>query len=440
MQLRRHKDIVAFKVGSMTSPVAFHARNLEVAQISESAWASMAPTTFDNGFVMNMEPNEAGVDSSALSSLDRWEQESSLEAKTISLGKTVRSLTLNVTQICNLHCTYCAAGGDGTYGDPISRISVEKTLPQIQFFLSKLQPGEKFSITFLGGEPLLYPEAIQLIGEYTKQVASEKSITTSFMVITNGTLINEKAIAALTAINANITVSIDGAPEDHDKARPQKNGQGSSVAVISGLKKIIENKESLGRINLHAVFSRNNLEVEKAYRFFSDFNVDTYEFTFDITESDSKTTQLFLAEMSCTAELAFGRGGEAELRKIVLFDHYFKALDDQLRTENHCGTGKSLLSLDSNNKIYACPLDVGQKNELIGEGSLLDQTALESLTPALIEKNNCQNCWARFLCGGGCLFAHKNLTGNKHKKHISFCERTRYLIGLAITYYEKSRA
>ncbi|MFM6930084.1 MAG: radical SAM protein [Bdellovibrio sp.] len=423
----------------MNPPVAFHARNLEVAQISDSAWESMAPTTFNNGFVMNMESNEAGVNSAALSSLDEWDQESSLEAKTINLGSTIRNLTLNVTQICNLHCTYCAAGGDGTYGDPITRISIERTLPQIQFFLNKLTPGERFSITFLGGEPLLYPEAIQLIGEYTKQVAAEKSINASFTVITNGTLINERTISALIAIKANVTVSIDGAPEEHDKARPQKNGQGSSAEVISGLKRVLENKEHLGRINLHAVFNRNNLEVEKAYRFFSELNADTYEFTFDVTESDPKANQRFMEEMTRTAELAFSQGGEGELRKIVLFDHYFESLDEQLRTENHCGTGKSLLSLDSNNKIYACPLDVGHKKELVGENDIVSQDALNYLQKSLIEANNCQNCWARFLCGGGCLFVHKSLSGDKHKKHISFCERTRYLISLAVMYYEKSR-
>lgn len=440
MQLRRHKDIVAFKVGSMTQPVAFHARNLEVAQISESTWASMAPTTFDNGFVMNMESDEAGVDSTALSSLEGWNEEQSLDAKTINLGTSIRNLTLNVTQICNLHCTYCAAGGDGTYGDPVARISIEKTLPQIQFFLSKLSAGERFTITFLGGEPLLYPEAIKLIGEYANELASQKDVSTAFSVNTNGTLVNDKVIAALTSIKANVTISIDGAPEQHDKTRPQKNGQGSSEAVIAGLKKIIEHKNSLGQVSLHAVFSRNNLEVEKAYRFFSELGADTYKFSFDVTESDSDANKRFMQEMANVAELAFTRGGEQELRKIVLFNNYFEALDEQLRTENHCASGKSLLSLDSNNKIYACPLDVGYKNELIGENSSLNQSALDTLKEPLIEKNNCQSCWARFLCGGGCLFSHKSLSGNKHKKHVSFCERTRYLISIAVMYYEKSRS
>lgn len=439
MQMRRHKDIVAFKVQPTAQPVAFHARNLEVAQVSEEAWASMAPTTFDNSFVMNMESSEPGVVEDALESLEAWNLENNPDTKTGSVASQVRSLTMNVTQICNLHCTYCAAGGDGTYGDPIARISVEKTLPQIRFFMDKLATGDSFHITFLGGEPLLYPDAIKLIADYTNGLAFKRNVTTSFAIITNGTLINDKSLDILTSIKAHVTVSIDGPPETHDLSRPQKNGEGSSKAVIAGLNKLLERKAELGKITLHAVFSRKNLEVEKAYRFFTECNADIYEFTFDVTESDFEANRRFIKEMSQVAELAYKRGGETELRKIILFDRYFTALDQQTRTENHCGTGKSLLSIDSNNKIYACPLDVGHKNEIIGEKENLDQMALEKLQGSLIEKNNCQNCWARFLCGGGCLFVHKSLTGNKHKKHLSFCERTRHLISLSVMYYEMSR-
>jgi uncharacterized protein len=146
-----------------------------------------------------------------------------------------------------------------------------------------------------------------------------------------------------------------------------------------------------------------------------------------------------MAEMTKVAEIAYARGGESSLRKISLFNSYFMALDEQVRSENHCGSGKSLLSLDARNKIYACPLDVGIKNEVVGELTSIEDSKLEALQPTLIEKNNCGNCWARYLCGGGCMFTHRAITGNKHKKHVSFCERTRYFISLTLMYYEKCR-
>lgn len=438
MQLRQHNDIIALRNGNHP-PIAFHARNLEVATVSEAVWNSMAPTTFHNNFLMKMEPYESGVDTEAYESLQSWQVEESESASTHQPGATVKSLTVNVTQLCNLHCTYCAAGGDGTYGDPVAKISLDKTLPQIEYFLGKLKARELFQITFLGGEPLLYPEAIKHIALHAMKIAAEKGVRTNFNVITNATLVNDTALDALTAIRANVTVSIDGPPETHDLARPQKNGQGSSKAALAGLKLLLNRRSELGKILVHAVFSKRNLEVEKAYLFFKDLNVDAYEFTFDATESNRDANKRFMSEMTKVAEIAYTTGGESALRKISLFDSYFRALDEQVRSENHCGSGKSLLSLDARNKIYACPLEVGIKSEVVGELQSIDNSKLESLQSTLIAKNDCQTCWARYLCGGGCMFTHKSLTGNKHKKHISFCERTRYLISLTIMYYEQCR-
>src|SRR5690606_32544526 len=122
MELRRLKDILAVKAAD-GSLVAFHARNLEVAQISEEAWRDLQ--VFDG-----MEPSES------LQELKSWEAEESSQVQTSKLDFGIRFLTLNVTQICNLHCHYCAAGGDGTFGDAVAKISIEKTLPQIKYFLS----------------------------------------------------------------------------------------------------------------------------------------------------------------------------------------------------------------------------------------------------------------------------------------------------------------
>ncbi len=432
MQLRRHQDIIAIKEGETSPAVAFHARNLQVAQVSDDVWSSMAPTTFSNGFVMQMERFETGVQPEAYKALNEWNVENDPDVKSRSFKSKIQSLTVNVTQLCNLHCSYCAAGGDGTYGDPVAKISVEKTLPRFEFFFNKLNPGDSFHVTFLGGEPLLYPEALRAIALQARIWAQEKKIELSMSLVTNGTLLTEKVLSLLEGLDLAVTISIDGTPEQHDRARPQKTGQGSALLAYSGLERLLNNKSLFSGIRIHGVFSRNNMQVFAAYQYFLPYAVDSFELTFDITESDLDLNNQFLSEMKAVAALAYERGGEKELRKIVLFDAYFRALDQQTRTENHCGSGKSLVSLDARNKLYACPLDVGQKNLELTEN-------LHSIEESFIEKNDCQTCWARFLCGGGCLFAHRTLTGQKHKKHISYCERTRNLISLALLYYEKSR-
>lgn len=436
IELRGHKDIIAFRLSS-EAPTAFHAKNLEVAEISEELWQSLVPTNLNENLPREMKSDF--VDPDLLTQTEEWLREENPDVRSGKISFGIRSLTLNITQICNLHCTYCAAGGDGTYGDPIKKISIEKTLPQIQFFIEKLNPEENFHISFIGGEPLLYPEAIQMIGEYAREIAQRKNIGITFKLTTNGTLIDEKVLSILKALKAQVVASIDGPAEINDKVRPQKNKIPVTEKIIQGIHALVQNKDVLGSIGLHGVFNRNNMEIEKAYDFYSSLGVDWFEFTYAVDEHDPALNLQYMAKMMAIAQKAWALGGELELRRISNFNQYFKLLDAQQRVENHCGSGKSLLVVDARNRVYGCPWTVGKPQEQMGNGTELQMSRFEALKETLIEKNNCGTCWARYLCGGGCMFIHEGKTGNKHLKDPEFCERTRFLVSLAILYYKRSR-
>lgn len=433
MELRRFNDILALKTADNTL-LAFHARNLEVAQISEEAWSSMSPTTLISSAIPLVK--EDATDS--LSELRSWDTENNPDVKSNKLEFGIRFLTINVTQICNLHCNYCAAGGDGTFGDAVAKISIEKTLPQIKFFLDRLPEHASFNISFLGGEPLLYADGLDMIAKYISEVAPARRV--NYTVITNGTLLNEKNIAILARMKATITISLDGPPEINDVMRPTKNGTSSTVMIVDGLKRVIARKSEFSHLMIHGVFDINNMQMLKAYEFYSEFNVDSYDFSFSVSENDPRATQEYMNEMSALAAKAYSRGGEAALRKIRAFDQHFVSLDQQRRTENYCGAGKSFLMIDARNRIYTCPWDANVKSEQVGQGTELDMKALERYQQPIVEANKCENCWARFLCGGGCMFAHKHGSGDKNIKNTQFCERTRFMVALALIYYEKCRS
>ncbi len=436
MQLRRHKDIVAFKAGNNLPAVAFHSKNMELAEISEELWSAMPEARIDRAEFLAAE----NTNTELYSALENWNSEMNPDLEPISKSTNkIQNLTINVTQICNLQCTYCAAGGDGSYGSPMTKISVEKTLPQLKFFLDKLNSGESFHITFLGGEPLLYPEGIRLIADYVKLSTAGKDIHTSFSIVTNGTLLTEKNIALLASIQAGITVSIDGPPEVNDINRPMKNGAGSTDIVAEGIHNLLAAKESLAKIHLHAVFNHAQTDLVKAYDYLNQFDVDSIEFTYSVEKSDLESSAKFTEGMQEIAKKAFAKGGEKALRKIRVFDHYFKVLDEQHRTQNYCNAGKSYLMLDAQNRLYTCPWDVGNKDEQVGSGTSLDTAKLEKYAKPLIELNNCQTCWARHMCGGGCMFMHKTQTGSKNIKDNNFCIRTRTLISTALLYYKECR-
>lgn len=439
MDLKRYGDIVAIK--TKEGITAFHGRNMEVADLSNEVFDHMNSITLSNP-LPSADPSSSIKSSKVFAELERWSQENNPDVVSGKVSYGIRSLTLNVTQICNLKCTYCAAGGDGTYGDPINKINVEKTLPQLQFFIERAQPDTTFNLSFVGGEPLLYPEAIKLIYDYVVHEGAKKNLTCRFMLTTNGTLINDHVLELLQTMRINITVSLDGETKINDQLRPAKNGKSSTEMTLVGLKNLQTIRHSLESLGVSAVFSSELSQLVESYLFFQTLNVDWYEFNFSYNENSDEAQINYLQQMDQIADLAWKKGGEAELRKIKVFNLYFDLLDRQQQVENFCGAGKSFLMIDAKNQVTTCPWEVGNSQEVVARGADLDglKDRLIEYQKPLVELNNCQNCWARYLCGGGCMYINKQRSGHKHKKDPLFCERTRHLILKALVYYKEARA
>jgi uncharacterized protein len=421
MQLKRWNDILAIKTESGRF-VGYHARNLEVAEISEEIW---------NGL-------ESSMDSDAEEQLLAWSQEQK-EFPAPAMSHKINTITLNVTQICNLHCTYCAAGGDGTYGDAMTRISVEKTLPQLKFLLAQLKSGETFQITYLGGEPLLYPEGIQLLGQFLNGEGSRLGIQIRHRIVTNGTLLSSQNIRILTDLKAHVVVSIDGPAKVNDRNRPMKGQQSATAVVVEGLERIKQVKPQLGSFRLSGVFGKNNLLLLEAYEFYRQFDADNYDFNFDHDETEPQLALDFSRAFEQVVARAFEIGGEKELRKIVTMDRIFTNLDRQSRVLNYCGAGKNFVMIDSKNNIFPCVWSPNKASEAVGSGSYLSSSKLAQFQKPLMEKQGCNTCWARYLCGGGCSYVHEKASGSKSVPAEVFCFQSRYLISLAISYYQQCR-
>lgn len=439
LELRRHKEIIAFKAED-ESITAFHAYNLEVADISAESFAQMTPIPVTTGEIPDVKLPINPEEKEAFEALNDWNSEENPNAKSGKLDFGIRSITLNINQICNLKCTYCAAGGDGTYGEPMNKISVEKTLPQLKFFLSQLKPGQRFGVSFVGGEPLLHPEAILAIHNYIFEEANRLQVRPSLQIVTNGTLLTGKTLEIVRSMKVKITFSIDGPKEYNDKARPTKNGQSSTDLTVAGIKEILSNRGNVVSIGLSAVCSKESPSMLETYKFFETLKPDWCDFTMAYSESSPELQKRFIFELNEIASIAFKSGGEQKLRQIQYFDHKFATLDAQLRIENHCGAGKSYAMIDAKNRMYTCPWDVGKPTEVVGQNEQYDHTKLANYSKSLIELNNCQTCWARHFCGGGCMHINRELTGHKHKKDPMFCERMRSLLLTAIMYYKISRS
>lgn len=402
----------------------FHNENLEVAQLSESLWDALVRC-------------HVGEE---LAELQQWSDSVNVQVKNSRLEQRVKTLTINTTQLCNLKCVYCAAGGDGSYGEPLVKIDLNKGLAQLQWLMSRCLPGDRFQINFLGGEPLLYPEIMRSVILYAKDLAEKAQVALRLAVVTNGTrLYEQKVLDLLEEFRIAVTVSVDGPPAIQDRFRKSSRGGASSHELERGLLAVLAIKNRLPSIGLAAVFHKDYTGVRETYRYFQKWDVDFYELNFSHTEADLTASQEFSQGLREVAALADQLGGEDALRKIRSFDGIIQRLDEQIRLENFCGSGKSLLSMDARGDLYPCPWDINEKQLKLNSSVGIGPNKLETFGSPQIAKTACRQCWAKYLCGGGCHYTHKKNTGFSRRVDPIFCERMQDLITTTLLYYEKYR-
>lgn len=344
-------------------------------------------------------------------------------------NQNLRALTLNVTQICNLKCLYCAAGGDGTYGQPQKRADIQKVTPQLLRLLDLLTAGQNFRLTFSGGEPLLYPEGIELVASFLTQESQLKNIKVQFSIVTNGTLLTSQNLELLAKYKMDVTISLDGSPELNRQQRPLKGGGDPTNQLEKGLENLKSYKGQLGSVIVSAVFNKNNFDVLKAYDYFKAWDFDYLDLNFDYFETNSQISNAFVDSVSALAQRLYKEEGETGLKKILFFKRAIEHLDSQIKLSHHCGAGQGYLAMDAKGDLYSCPWRVGQDAYKVNEPSA------ESLYKAT-QAPSCGECWARPLCGGGCQFQHESVAPNQIEL---FCQRMKSLLGIVFMFYVKER-
>jgi uncharacterized protein len=421
MQWIRFSDIAILR--SPDSRVyGFHPYNLDMAELPESAWEIHS---------------SSATNTSLIHELNEWLKELSLETTDALPEISNPVLSINVAQVCNLGCSYCAAGGDGTYGSDIKKLDLnlgEKIIAEFLAPYLKQNKSSQILIHFLGGEPLLYPEVVHQLCQYTQLLIAGSQLQISFSVTTNGTRFSKDTVAMLSKYNFDVTISIDGPAEIQDKNRPAKNKTSSSNSIENGLFELASVADKLSGLKVNSVFGSHNTDVLKTYIYLESLPItfNEYNFNFSNSDKDHSTNTQYIDSMQRLAQLLVDNNQLDQVLKISQFRRPLSKIFARTRHHNYCGTNHYLRHVDTRGDIYACNWDSGDKTERRTFDFLHKHNA-EPTT--LLTQNNCQSCWARHLCGGGCVVVHKNATGAKDQKDPQFCERTRALSAMAIVAY-----
>ncbi|HLP62529.1 MAG TPA: radical SAM protein, partial [Candidatus Deferrimicrobium sp.] len=200
-----------------------------------------------------------------------WEDvrvdEKTIQAKVRQLKQVV----FEVSQLCNLQCSYCVYGGSYYYHRKNSSksLSFDTSRKVIDFFSEifgkRLQ--KELTVGFYGGEPLINFDVIEKIVDYSKKVFPNWVLR--FTITTNGTLLDDRMIHFLVKNNFSLMVSLDGNEKNHDSRRIFPDGSGSFHLIIENIEKIknIDNEYYNERVSFIITYS-NDLPIEDVFHFF----------------------------------------------------------------------------------------------------------------------------------------------------------------------------
>ncbi len=151
----------------------------------------------------------------------------------------LRRIELLIANECNLNCKYCYAHG-GTY-----RIRERRMLPdEAETYLRELLIGKYRYveiITFFGGEPTLCPDTIERVCEFFETGVRNGTFEKIpvFLMVSNGTLIDEKMAQIIHRFHIGVTVSVDGPQEINDLLRVDAAGAGTFSRVSKGIENLV---------------------------------------------------------------------------------------------------------------------------------------------------------------------------------------------------------
>ena len=151
----------------------------------------------------------------------------------MEINSNFLKVTIWVTEACNLRCIYCYEGREKGSGC-MSLDMANKVIDWIYEEMKRNRLSFLF-VRFHGGEPMLNFPIIEYI---ISRVNENTCIKSFFEMTTNGVNISDSQIEFICKYIDDLSVSVDGLKEIHDKYRIDSFGNGSYESVMECVNRI----------------------------------------------------------------------------------------------------------------------------------------------------------------------------------------------------------
>lgn len=346
----------------------------------------------------------------------------------------LQTVVMNVTNQCNLSCSYCYEYGEDRIAasNGKTKFMDEQTARQTVDFLLDQSPGRRVvNLTFFGGETLLNFKVVKQTIEYARKRAAEAGKYIDFSMTTNATMLTSQIIDFLAENNVGVTVSIDGPKEANDRFRVFHNGQGSYDVIAPRIKELLRVHRSRP-IGARVTLTAQVVDVKRIFRHLTEeMGFDEVGFA-PVTTSPVRLYAIGNKGLDGILEQFTDLANEYLDYALHAKNHGFSNVSDTLQ-ELHlgvskaypCGAGLGLLGVSPSGDLGLCHRFVDSPAGKIGhiDNGVDRGKQIEHLSRAHINnKYDCQACWARPVCSGGCYHEAYVRYGDMSRPNLHYCD------------------
>ena len=371
---------------------------------------------------------------------------SELEAYYDKEEGNVRNITFQVTDRCNMACTYCYQINKGT-----RRMSFETAKKAVDLILSGEKGFKEYLgkvkgviLEFIGGEPFLETELMDKIIDYFRLrcIETNNELVNRFKVSisSNVTLWKNKEVQDFLDKHKNhlsYGVSIDGNKQLHDSCRVFSDGSPTYDIAIGA----VENWRQKGmNMSSKMTFAPANIKYTyEALKNMVELNYDEINANCVFEPGwklEDATTYYY--ELKKFADYMIDNNLESKVYfSIFSYDNYTSI--DPAEDKNFCGGDGQMLAIDPDGKLYPClrymesslgttakPLIIGDVDRGIGTTSC-DKNCLNCLkgvTRSSQSTEECFNCPIAQGCSW-CSALNYQLFGTLHHRTTYTCDMHR---------------
>lgn len=340
-------------------------------------------------------------------------------------------ITLHVAHACNIKCAYCFAHG-GDYGGQPGFMQPDIARQAVRWAMDSAIPFRRCQIDFFGGEPLLNIGLIRETVPYAREYAREIGVDVSFGITTNGSLMPEETIRFLVDEEFQVKVSVDGNASVQNRLRKFHDGSDTYDVVAENVRKLAE--RSPDQVAVHATMTSFNLDGAAIVKDLEKLGAAQVELAPVVVSP--KVPYAFREEHLPQLKRGLRKQSQYELMAILkgsadraFFDEYIERLMRRAKACHGCHGGKTFFAVAADGAIYFCSSLADSPEFKMGDVftglDIQNQDRIDE-TFHVDNRTDCRTCWARNLCGGGCLFDARTANGDPLKPNPVSCEQIRY--------------